>query len=158
MKVTLLCVGALRGPLALVTADYEERVGRYWRLRTLVVEAGAGRGKGTGPEAAVRAEEARILAQLPDGGETVALTRGGRAMSSRELAAFLGECAVRSVPEVAFVVGGAFGLGGGVLERATRRMSLSELTLPHEIARLVLAEQLYRAGTILRKEPYHKGP
>jgi len=58
---------------------------------------------------------------------------------------------------VAFVIGGAFGLDESVLRKARTRLSLSDLTLPHEMARLVLAEQLYRAGTIIRGEPYHKG-
>ena len=57
---------------------------------------------------------------------------------------------------VAFVIGGAFGIGEAVRERATQRISLAPWTLPHELARLVLAEQLYRAGTITRGEPYHK--
>jgi 23S rRNA (pseudouridine1915-N3)-methyltransferase len=57
---------------------------------------------------------------------------------------------------VAFVIGGAFGLDASVLKRCRRHISLSALTFPHDIARLVLTEQLYRAGTILRGEPYHK--
>ena len=57
---------------------------------------------------------------------------------------------------VTFVIGGAFGLGAPVLKKARRKLSLSTLTLPHEMARLLLAEQLYRAGTLLRGEPYHK--
>ena len=61
------------------------------------------------------------------------------------------------MPGVAFVIGGAFGLGEAVLDRSRTRLSLSDMTLPHEMARLFLAEQLYRAGTILRGEPYHKG-
>jgi 23S rRNA (pseudouridine1915-N3)-methyltransferase len=73
------------------------------------------------------------------------------------LASFLGAEALRASPGVAFVLGGAFGLSDQVLERAQRRLSLSDLTLPHELARLVLTEQLYRAGTLLRGEPYHKG-
>jgi 23S rRNA (pseudouridine1915-N3)-methyltransferase len=140
-----------------VVAEYEGRLGRYWRFRVVVVEAGTGRGRGGGAEAVRRAEEARILARLPAAGEVVVLTREGSAMGSRELGAFLEGCALRSVSEVAFVVGGAFGLGDLVLEEASRRFSLSALTLPHELARLVLTEQLYRAGTILRNEPYHKG-
>ena len=64
---------------------------------------------------------------------------------------------MRSSAGVAFVIGGAFGLGDAVLSRSRRQLSLSAMTLPHEMARLVLAEQLYRAGTILRGEPYHKG-
>ncbi len=106
-----------------------------------------------------KAEEDRLLAQLSRGpGETVALTRQGKAVGSRKLAGLLGEWALRSVDEVVFVIGGAFGLGPGILQRSTHQLSLSSLTLPHEVARLVLAEQLYRAGTILRNEPYHKGP
>jgi 23S rRNA (pseudouridine1915-N3)-methyltransferase len=58
--------------------------------------------------------------------------------------------------DVAFVIGGAFGLTDEVRSRATRRLQLAPWTLPHEMARLVLAEQLYRAGTIVRGEPYHK--
>jgi 23S rRNA (pseudouridine1915-N3)-methyltransferase len=58
--------------------------------------------------------------------------------------------------DVAFVIGGAFGLADALAQRATARISLSPWTLPHELARLVLAEQLYRAGTIVRGEPYHK--
>jgi len=58
---------------------------------------------------------------------------------------------------VAFIIGGAYGLGEGVLARAQQELSLSPMTLPHQVARLVLSEQLYRAGTILRGEPYHKG-
>ena len=78
-------------------------------------------------------------------------------MSSKDLSDMLQTAMVGSEPEVCFVIGGAFGVGKGVRERANRVFSLSEGTLPHEIARLVLTEQLYRAGTILRNEPYHKG-
>ena len=58
---------------------------------------------------------------------------------------------------MAFLIGGAYGLDRTVIKRARKRLSLSAMTLPHEVARLVLSEQLYRAGTILRGEPYHKG-
>jgi 23S rRNA (pseudouridine1915-N3)-methyltransferase len=159
MKVNLLCVGDVRGPLRSVVAEYEERAGRYWRFQVSEVEAGAGKRRKVA-EAEVRmAEEARLLARLPKGGgEIASLTREGRALGSRELAEFMAEQALRSVQEVTFVIGGAFGLGQGILERSTLKLSLSAMTLPHEIARLLLAEQLYRAGTILRNEPYHKGP
>ena len=77
-------------------------------------------------------------------------------MSSTDLAGYLHDHALHSTPEVCFVIGGAFGLAAGILERAQEHWSLSESTLPHELARLVLAEQLYRAGTIIKNEPYHK--
>jgi 23S rRNA (pseudouridine1915-N3)-methyltransferase len=156
MKVTLLVVGSVRGALASPVAEYEERAARYWRLEVREVAAGAGRKASDGEVR--KAEDERLLPHLPSSGQVVALTREGKGLSSRKLARFLEARALRSVPEIAFVIGGAHGLGEKVLKRAGVRLSLSPMTLPHEVARLVLVEQLYRAGTILRNEPYHKGP
>lgn len=158
MKVTVLCVGSVKGPLAPAVHEYEERAARYWRFQVREVEAGLGKRAKLEPQEVRRAEGARLLAALPQEGEVVALTREGRAVGSGDLAGLLEDRALRSVPEVTFVIGGAFGLGDEVLKRATLRLALSAFTLPHEVARLVLAEQLYRAGTISRNEPYHKGP
>ena len=158
MKVTVLCVGRVKGTLGPAIREYEERAGQYWRLQVREVEAGIGKRAKIDPHAVRRAEGARLLAMLPQSGEVVALSREGRAVNSRDLASLLEDRAVRSVPEVTFVIGGAFGLGDEVLKRSALRLALSALTLPHEVARLVLAEQLYRAGTISRNEPYHKGP
>lgn len=156
MKVTVVVVGRVRGPLASAVADYEARARRYWKLEVIEVDAGARAAKARGED--VRsAEEERIVARLPSGSEVLALTRTGEPTTSAALARRLGDLALRGSPGATFVVGGAFGLGEGVLERAAQRISLSSLTFPHELARLVLAEQLYRAGTILRSEPYHKG-
>lgn len=158
MKVTILCVGGVKGALASVVSDYEVRAGRYWRLSVQEVDGGPRRGKRGDPTDVRRGEEERLLPRLPERGEVVALTRTGKKLGSRELAGFLQDRALRSVPEVAFIIGGAYGLGSRILERSTARISLSALTLPHEMARLLLAEQLYRAGTIAKNEPYHKGP
>ena len=103
------------------------------------------------------AESGRLLSRVPDGLELIALTRGGKQMGSEELSGYLQELGVRSSAGVAFLIGGAHGLAQDILTKARRRLSLSAMTLPHEVARLVLAEQLYRAGTIARGEPYHKG-
>lgn len=157
MTVTLLVVGRIRGKLADVAAGYEERAARYWKLEVVEVEAGApGSGK-AGPERVRKAEGERILDVVGEGATIVALTRRGKAMTSVQLARFLQKAAVGSVPEVAFVIGGAYGLSPAVLKSADRRISISAMTLPHEVARVVLTEQLYRAGTIVRGEPYHKG-
>lgn len=156
MKVVVAAVGRPRGALAEAIAEYEERASRYWKLESLWVEAGAP-GSRPDPDAVRTAEAARILARIPDQGELIALTRAGKGWTSVRLARFLEERGLRSTPAVTFVVGGAFGLGEDVLARAGHRLSLSDFTLPHDLARLVLAEQLYRAGTILRNEPYHKG-
>ena len=158
MKIHVLCVGETRGNLGEATHGFETRARHYWRMNVREVPAGLGKGKKPEPGKVRKAEENRLLALLEKtGGEAVALTREGRSMESRELARFLDERAVRSVQDVSFIIGGAFGLGEGILTRSDLKLSLSPFTLPHEVARLVLAEQLYRAGTILRNEPYHKG-
>jgi len=156
MKLLVVAVGKMKRPLADVVAEYERRAERYWRLEVIEVAAGASRGKGEPAE--VRAGEAdRIRSRLPDQGQLWVLTRKGKGISSPALARALSRAAVESVPGVTFVLGGAFGIDAGLIRDADLRLSLSELTLPHDLARLVLAEQLYRAGTILRNEPYHKG-
>jgi len=156
MRVRVVVVGRVRGALAEAVADYEERAARYWSLEVIEVGAG-GPGRSAPPERVREDEAVRILAKIPAEHEVVVLTRVGEALSSRNLAAYLEEKGTRSAPGVTFVIGGAFGLDDSVLRRARKRVSISAMTLPHEMARLVLAEQLYRAGTIVRGEPYHKG-
>ena len=136
MKITAIVVGRAGAPLKDAILEYETRAGRYWKFNVIDVASEA----------------------LPERAQIVALTRTGRGMSSTELAGYLQDHALHSTPEVCFVIGGASGLGAGVLDRAQKRWSLSDATLPHQLARLLLAEQLYRAGTIIRNEPYHKGP
>ena len=155
MKITLLAVGRVRSPAADSVRDYEQHAGRYWKLDVVEVDAGAAVGK-VDPDAVRAAEEERLLPRIAADAEVVALTRGGRPMGSRAFASHLQDHALQG-RDVCFVIGGAYGLGQSVLGRA-HRLTLSSMTFPHELARLLLAEQLYRAGTILRGEPYHKGP
>lgn len=156
MRLVVVAVGRVRGGLGPAVAEYEKRARRYWKLEVLEVPAG-GRSGGQAPDEVMAREAEKLLARVPEGLQVVALTREGKSMDSSALAGWLEERAVRSDAGVAFLIGGAHGLAPSVLERARRRLSLSPLTLPHEMARLVLAEQLYRAGTIIRGEPYHKG-
>jgi 23S rRNA (pseudouridine1915-N3)-methyltransferase len=102
-------------------------------------------------------DEARLLGAIPAGARLVALSRTGVSWSSRDLATHT-EQWERDARDVAFAIGGATALPPDVMERADQRWSLSALTLPHELARLVVLEQLYRAYTIRRGEPYHRGP
>lgn len=154
MKILVLAVGRPRGPLVEAVQDFEGRARRYWKLDVVEVEAGAGASADT--EAVKAVEEERLLKRLSGQAEVIALTRGGQPMGSRAFSSFLEERALHA-RDVAFVIGGAYGLGARVLARA-RQLTLSAMTFPHEVARLLLVEQLYRAGTILRGEPYHKGP
>jgi 23S rRNA (pseudouridine1915-N3)-methyltransferase len=157
VKVTVLAVGRVKGALEAPVEEFERRAGRYWKLDIVEVDAGGPRGGDKSPKAVLAAEGERLERRIPAGTDVVALTRRGKAISSTELARYLQEQGVRSSPGVTFLLGGAFGLGEALLERASKQLSLSPMTLPHEMARLVLAEQLYRAGTILKNEPYHKG-
>jgi 23S rRNA (pseudouridine1915-N3)-methyltransferase len=155
VKIRVLAVGRVRGPMADQLRVYEERSGRYWKLEVVEVDAGV-RGAKSGPLQVRAAEEERLLPHLPPGSDLIALTRTGQEMGSRAFASYLHDRALHA-RDLCFVIGGAFGLGSGLLARA-RQLSLSAMTFPHEVARFLLAEQLYRAGTILRGEPYHKGP
>lgn len=155
MKVALVCIGSPRGDLAEVISGYESRVARYFRFEAVEVKETPHRALTV--TQVIAAEGESLLARIPAHTELVALDRPGKAWTSDALARYLEEAAVTSVPGVTFVIGGAYGLAPAVLSRADHTLSLSAMTFPHEIARLVLAEQLYRAGTILRGEPYHKG-
>lgn len=139
--------------LAAAIREYETRAARYWPLEVVEVKEESAR---TATEAVVmRKEGERLLERIPTGARLVLCDPGGEAMDSRVFAAMLQQQRERA-QDVAFVIGGAHGIGDVVRERSHRRLAMAPWTLPHELARLVLAEQLYRAGTIGRNEPYHK--
>lgn len=156
MKLRILCVGRPGRLLADAIAEYERRAGRYWNLATVELrEERAGKGRSA---ADVRGREStRLLERVPAGLEVVALTRRGSHWDSTRLARRLERQAVMARPGIVFLIGGAIGLDDRAIDRADECISLSSFTLPHDLARLVLTEQLYRAGTIVRGEPYHKG-
>ncbi len=154
MRITVVVVGRPRqGGLADAIAEYETRAARYWPLQ--VHEVREESSKSRPPEAVMDAEAERLLARVPSGARLVACDPKGDTLDSHAFASLL-TGARDSATDLAFVIGGAHGLGAAVRERASRRLSVAPWTLPHELARLVLAEQLYRAGTIARGEPYHK--
>jgi 23S rRNA (pseudouridine1915-N3)-methyltransferase len=154
VRVSLVVIGRPRhAGLADAILDYETRAARYWPLEVLEVKEESGRG--LGPEQVREREGERLAERLSGEALVVACDPGGVAMESEPFARWL-QLQREEARRVAFVIGGAHGLGRAVLQRASRRLSLAPWTLPHEVARLVLAEQLYRAGTILRGEPYHK--
>jgi 23S rRNA (pseudouridine1915-N3)-methyltransferase len=156
MRVRVIVVGRAGRLLQPAIAEYEARAARYWNLE--VVEVKEERGQRAGGQARVLAAEGeRVLQRVGAGLELCALTRGGEAWSSSRLSRHLAKAAVDGREGVAFAIGGALGLSEEVLRLAARSLRLSDFTLPHDLARLVLAEQLYRAGTIARGEPYHKG-
>jgi 23S rRNA (pseudouridine1915-N3)-methyltransferase len=153
VRVWTLSVGRPGPLLAPAISEYELRAGRYWTLSTLDVREE--RAASLSPAQVRTAEARRLSEKLPAGVAAIALTRTGQAWSSAQLAEYLQDLAERG-RGAAFLIGGAFGLADELLDAADEKLSLSPLTLPHEVARLLIAEQLYRAGTILRGQPYHK--
>ena len=154
MRLVVAAVGKPRDRhLAAAIDEYETRAARYWPL--VVAEVREASGRGVSPAETKRREGERLLERLPDGAMLVACDERGERLDSSDFAALL-VGARDAARDVAFVVGGAYGLDDTVRRAAGRSLQLAPWTLPHELARLVLAEQLYRAGTIARGEPYHK--
>ena len=153
MEITLLAVGRLWPAYRAACDDYERRIGRHVRFAEVEVRE-ASRAPSV---AAQRDEEAeRLRARLPAGATLVCLARDGTGWTSEELARRLGRWREEARP-LAFAIGGSSGLADSLLQSAAARWSLGPATLPHELARVVVVEQIYRGFTILRGEPYHKG-
>jgi len=158
VRLVVLAVGSPRDRgrhIVRLIREYEDRASRYFRLEA--VEVPAATGLGGSPPAARRREAEHLRHRVPSELDTWALTREGEELGSRDLARALADMATYGHPGVAFLIGGAYGLDEGLMRDCNRRLALSRMTLPHDLARLVLTEQVYRAGTILRGEPYHKG-
>lgn len=156
MTITVVAVGTPGRLLGAAIREYEERAAHYWKIETVTVDPEkASRNRPV--EEIMAAEADRLRAAIPEGTEVLALTRKGKAFTSETLAGYLNRRGVRGAGGVTFVIGGPFGLDPAFLAGADRRITLSTMTLPHDLARLLLTEQLYRAGTIVRGEPYHKG-
>ncbi len=122
----------------------------------LIEIAAQKRGKNVDVQQVLYKEGDKILAAIPKGAQVLALDVAGKMWSTDELAHELDNW-LRGGTDVALLVGGPEGLDARCIERASRRWSLSRLTLPHPLVRVVLAEQLYRAWTILKNHPYHRG-
>ena len=154
MQFTVAVVGKPRdASLAGAIREYETRASRYWPIRVHEVREEPARSGS--PDIVRQREGERLLAAIPAGVQVVTCDLTGRAMSSEQFAHWLQDMRERA-RDVAILIGGAFGLSDVVRDRASSSLALAPWTLPHELARLVLAEQLYRAGTIARGEPYHK--
>ncbi len=150
MKYRIVAVGKLkRGFLSEGCAHFLERLGPYAKVEVLELKEGRG-----SPQQSVEQEGAALLGAVT--GYLVALDERGSEHTSASWAARVGELETRSVSQLSFLLGGANGHGDALKNRVDEVWSLSKLTLPHELARLVLLEQLYRAETIRAGHPYHR--
>ena len=151
MRYRICVVGKPRdAALAEAIREYETRAGRYWPLDVREIKAA----KAAGADQVQAVESQRLLEASGDALRIVCDERG-KDFASREFAEWM-QSLREQAKDVAFVIGGAFGVTDELRRGAHRLLALAPWTLSHELARLVLAEQVYRAGTILKGEPYHK--
>ena len=160
MSAQILCVGKMKEKAYRQMADeYLKRLGRYGKYEETEIpdlpEPASGLSEALEEQLKTREGEA-ILAKIRPGDRVIALTIGGKRRSSEELARHLNELKTGGMSRLAFVIGGSLGLGKNVLARADEEMSMSPMTFPHQLARVMLLEQLYRAEKINAGERYHK--
>lgn len=154
MKITFVAVGSVKkSSIGEASADYLKRIRRYVPVDMVEVKD-----EGASPkvprEDVLRKEGQRIISALGQGGYTVVLADTGSPMTSTAFSKFIEGLMNQGRKNVSFVVGGAYGLHKDVYDTADLVLSLSAMTLPHDLARLFLYEQVYRAFTIMRGEPY----
>ncbi|MGH8164544.1 MAG: 23S rRNA (pseudouridine(1915)-N(3))-methyltransferase RlmH [Rhodanobacteraceae bacterium] len=156
MRARILSVGE-RMPawVAEGFAEYQKRLLRELPLELIEIKSGL-RGKGRDNARAIATEGEATLVAIPRDAHVIALDGGGSVWHSEELARQLEQWRMSS-RDLAFLIGGADGHATNVLARADQRWSLGSLTLPHMLVRLIVAEQLYRATTIIAGHPYHRG-
>ena len=159
LSVTVLAVGRLKDRFfEEASAEYLKRLSAYAKVNITEIRAVDLPERPSAAEiaAALQKEGEAILKKLPAGAKTIALCVEGKLLSSEELAAFIDGSAVAGDSHLAFVIGGSYGLSEDVKKAAFLRLSMSRMTFPHRLARVMLLEQLYRACKISRGEAYHK--
>lgn len=155
MKIQFYAIGKEHEPYVRSgTEDFTKRIARYYPVEWKIITPP--KNAAVLQETELKHKEAGSLFELLKKDDfLVALDETGKSLSSPALAAFLQARANESVKQVIFLIGGAYGLHESVIQRADYIWSLSKLTFPHQLVRLILAEQVYRACTILRNEKYH---
>ena len=160
MSSVILCVGKMKEkPYRQMADEYLKRLSRYGKYEETEIadlpEPASGTSEALEEQLKTKEGEA-ILAKIRPGDRVIALTIGGKRRSSEELARHLSELKTGGVSHFVFVIGGSLGLGKNVLARADEEMSMSPMTFTHQLARVMLLEQLYRAEKINANERYHK--
>ena len=141
--------------LAEAVEKYLSRIRHFYPVE--VVEVASERGRQRQSDGAImRAQSARLLASIPDRGYTVVLDERGQTIDSLKFAKWVERLTIDSPHGINFVIGGDVGFDDSVRKRADRLLALSPMTLPHQLARVILLEQLYRACTLMRNISYHK--
>lgn len=159
MKITIVCVGKIKESFYRdAMAEYGKRLGKYCRMEIVEVsDEKTPDGAGALLEEQIKEKEGRrILEKLREDAFVCTLEIDGKKLSSEGLAQWMEKLAVGGTSHIMFVIGGSLGLHQSVSRRADLRLSFSDMTFPHQLMRVILTEQIYRAFRIIHGEPYHK--
>ena len=159
MKIQMICVGKIKEKyLKLGIDEFKKRLSKYCKLEIIELEDEKAPENLSDKEMLIIKEKEgkKILSKIKDNSYVIALAIDGKNLSSEELAQTINKLGVRGVSNITFVIGGSLGLSDEVLSRADYKLSFSKMTFPHQLMRLILLEQVYRAYRINNGEPYHK--
>lgn len=159
MQIDILCVGKVKESyLREAIAEYSKRLTRYCRINVIeVADEKTPDGASQAVERQIKAREGERLAKhIKDGAFVVALAIEGKQVPSEGLAERLASLALGGTSHIQFIIGGSLGLDDAILRRADWLLSFSKMTFPHQLMRVILLEQVYRAFKINAGEPYHK--
>ena len=157
-RVTVIAIGKLKEKyLSDAVSEYQKRLGAFCRLDICELPpCRTDDGSESGILAAIEEEADRILQKIPNHSFVIPMCIEGRQLSSEELAAVLERSAVDGISDLCFIIGGSYGLSDRVKSAGSLRLSMSKMTFPHQLARVMLLEQLYRAYSITAGKRYHK--
>jgi 23S rRNA (pseudouridine1915-N3)-methyltransferase len=159
MKITLICVGKLKEKyLSQGVEEYAKRLSRYCTLDIIeLADEKTPDNAGEALEDIIKKKEGeRILKALKEDSYCIALAINGNMQSSEELASKIDTLGVSGTSHISFIIGGSLGLSEEVIKRADYQLSFSKMTFPHQLMRMILLEQIYRAYRIISNQPYHK--
>lgn len=159
MKITILCVGKIKEKFYReAVAEYGKRLSRYCKLEIVeVADEKTPDGASELAEEQIRAKEAeRMERHMRDGAFVCALAIDGKQLDSVELSEKIERLGTGGTSHIIFIIGGSLGIADSLLARADLRLSFSRMTFPHQLMRVILMEQVYRAYRIMNHEPYHK--
>lgn len=159
MKVTILCVGKVKEKFYRDgIAEFVKRLSRYCKLEIIEVadEKTAEEASDTEIRIVKEKEGERLLKNIKDDAYVVCLCIDGKQLNSEELSEKIEKLGIQGTSHIYFVIGGSLGLADEVVKRANFKLSFSPMTFPHQLMRLILLEQIYRAYRIMNHEPYHK--
>lgn len=159
MRITVICVGKIKEKFYTQAVDeYSKRLSRYCKLDIveLADEKTPDNASDIVNEQIKRKEGERILSSIKDDAYVCALAIEGKMLDSVELSEKIEMLGINGVSNITFIIGGSLGLSEQVLKRADYKLSFSRMTFPHQLMRVILLEQVYRAYRIMKNEPYHK--